>query len=271
MNQERLSLKWHTYNDHLREMLHDIMISNELTDVTLVSENKKQFKVHKVILYACSPVLKSIINECSSTNPLIYLRGIQSYEIESILQFMYLGEATCLKDRVSEFLDVANLLEIKEISKDSENPNTAQFPEQLNESADINSEHIPKNIGTKQSQTNSNQSDQLQKKEKQKVKIEHPDESSDMVPKQRTKDFDTKQFKARSIQNITTSKSKGGKHPCSKCDYKAKKRSQLKQHIKSIHEGIKYPCDQCNKNFSFPGDLRKHEKSIKHNLNVNQL
>ena len=41
MNQEKFDLTWHTYTDHLREMLHDMMTSNELTDVTLVSEDKK--------------------------------------------------------------------------------------------------------------------------------------------------------------------------------------------------------------------------------------
>ena len=31
MNQEKYILNWHTYSDHLRKMLHDMMKSNELT------------------------------------------------------------------------------------------------------------------------------------------------------------------------------------------------------------------------------------------------
>merc|ERR1712189_133900 len=106
--------------DHLKEMLHDMMSSNELTDVTLVSEDKKHFKAHKVVLSACSLVFKSIISDSIMSNSIIYLRGIQSHEIESILQFMYLGEATFYQERMNEFLDVAKSLQVKEISKDVE-------------------------------------------------------------------------------------------------------------------------------------------------------
>ena len=118
MNQEKFNLTWHTYTDHLRDMLHDMMTSNALTDVTLVSEDKKQFKAHKVVLSASSSVFKSIISENHSTNPVIYLRDILSYEIKSILQFIYLGKATFYQERMNEFLKVAKSLEIKEISLD---------------------------------------------------------------------------------------------------------------------------------------------------------
>ena len=126
MNQEKFNLTWHTYTDHLREMLHDMMSSNELTDVTLVSEDKKKFKAHKVVLSACSSVFKSIISDTFLSSPIIYLRGIQSFEIESILQFIYLGEATFYQERMNEFINVAKSLEIKEISKDIEIPENDQ-------------------------------------------------------------------------------------------------------------------------------------------------
>ena len=66
-NREKHNLNWHTYSDHLREMLHEMMKSNELTDVTLVCDDKKQFKAHKIVLSACSSVFKSIINDLHQT------------------------------------------------------------------------------------------------------------------------------------------------------------------------------------------------------------
>ena len=36
-------------------------------------------------------------------------------ELESLLQFIYLGEATLYQERMQEFLDSANSLELKEI------------------------------------------------------------------------------------------------------------------------------------------------------------
>ena len=40
--------------------------------------------------------------------------------MKSILQFLYLGQATFYQDRMNEFLNVAKSLEIKEISEDVE-------------------------------------------------------------------------------------------------------------------------------------------------------
>ena len=72
MNQEKYNLNWHTYSDHLREMLHDMMKSDQLTDVTLVSDDKKKFKAHKNVLSACSSVFKSIINDLPQNSSVIY-------------------------------------------------------------------------------------------------------------------------------------------------------------------------------------------------------
>merc|ERR1712098_523553 len=105
MNQEKLDLTWFTYTDHLREMLHDMMTATEMTDVTIVSEDKKQFKAHKVVLSACSPVFKSIFNDSHMSNSSLFLRGIQSHELDSILQFVYLGKATFDQERMSEFMN----------------------------------------------------------------------------------------------------------------------------------------------------------------------
>merc|ERR1712098_879220 len=136
MNQEKFNLTWHTYADHLRDMLLEMMISDELTDVTLVSDDKKHFKAHKIVLCASSPVFKSIISD--NSNPIIYLMGIQSEEVESILQFIYLGETSLFQDRMNDFLNVAKNLEIKEISK--EMPQKEEFEFVKNEQEEIPSE-----------------------------------------------------------------------------------------------------------------------------------
>ena len=52
MHQEKYNFNWHAYSDHLREMLHEMMKSNELTDVTLVCDDKRQIKAHKIVLSA---------------------------------------------------------------------------------------------------------------------------------------------------------------------------------------------------------------------------
>merc|ERR1712026_319542 len=111
---------WQTFSEHLQQMLKSLHQHQLYSDVILVSDDQTQFKAHKIVLSACSPVFKKIIDNNPSQHPLIYLSGIQSYELESILQFMYIGEARCYQERMGEFVKVAKDLEVKEISKDLE-------------------------------------------------------------------------------------------------------------------------------------------------------
>ena len=113
MNPEKYKLNWHTYSDHLRDMLYNMRKSENLTDVTLVCDDHKQFRAHKVVLSACSIVFKNIIDSFPMNSSVIYLRGIQHQEMESILEFMYLGVGTFYQERMMEFLNVAKNLEIR--------------------------------------------------------------------------------------------------------------------------------------------------------------
>ena len=103
MHPEKYSLTWHTYSDHLKGMMQELMM--------------KQIKANISILSACSPIFKDFLKKEKNSNTIMYLRGIQHSEMESIMQFLYLGEATFYEERMNEFLAVAKSLEIKELCK----------------------------------------------------------------------------------------------------------------------------------------------------------
>merc|ERR1712150_358823 len=134
---EKYTLNWHTFSDHVQLMFKDLYEEEKHSDVTLVCDDQTQFKVHKIVLRACSSVFKKIIDNNPSQHPLIYLRGIQSYEMESILQFMYLGEGKFYYERMGEFIKVAKDLEVKEISKGVEMQNEEH---DVTEETEINDE-----------------------------------------------------------------------------------------------------------------------------------
>ena len=134
-------LTWHTYPDHLKGMMQEMMASEDFADVTLVCDDMKTIKAHRNILSACSPVFKNILLMESQTNhPVIYLRGIQYPEIESILQFIYLGEAKIYEERMDEIILVSKNLEIKELRKAAEVNETQPDP------SDETAEDIDENI-----------------------------------------------------------------------------------------------------------------------------
>ena len=120
LKMQQYNLSWHTYLEHHRKMMQDIMICDDFKDVTLISDDKKPIKAHRNILSACSPLFKNIFQMDTNNHPVIYLRGIKHSEIESILKFIYLGETKLSKDSLNELLLVAKNLEIEEFSKNVE-------------------------------------------------------------------------------------------------------------------------------------------------------
>ena len=49
----------------------------------------------------------------------------------------------------------------------------------------------------------------------------------------------------------------GVRYPCDQCDFQARRKSSLTEHILK-HEGVKYSCDQCDSQFTDKSSLPKH-------------
>ena len=246
MDQEKYNLNWHNYSDHLRTMLHDMMKSNELTDVTLVCDDKIQFKAHKIVLSACSPVFKTILNNLQQSSAVIYLRGIKCQEMESILEFMYLGSTTFCQDSIEEFLDVAKNLEIKEISQ------TVEFNEEDHESKPTtfatDDKYECKNENYIEPESNTKQNTPTDKKIKSEGKNQKF--GCDMCDSQFTSRLGLKyHFQSKHQSKI---------FPCNLCDNQYTQQRILKRHILSKHQGLKYDCDHCENQFNDRSNLIRH-------------
>ena len=114
---DKFSLTWNTFSSHLETVMGDLMRSRRHSDVTLVSEDQVRFPVHSFVLTASSTVFSQILDDShKSLDQLIFLKGIEHQEIESLLQFMYLGVARFHQERVNQFLRAAKDLKIKNIS-----------------------------------------------------------------------------------------------------------------------------------------------------------
>ena len=114
---ETYSLSWNAFKNHLQLILRELYEEEKNSDLTLITDDQTQFKAHKFVISAGSSVLKRILESNLTQHPVIYLRGIESYEIDSILQFVYLGEANVSSERLEEFLRVSADLGVKEISE----------------------------------------------------------------------------------------------------------------------------------------------------------
>ena len=254
MKQEKYSLTWHTYSDHLRGMMEELMMNEDFADVTLVTEDKKQIKANASILSACSPVFKDILKKEKNSNQIMYLRGIQFPEMESIMQFIYLGEAKFYEERMSEFFAVAKSLEIKELCNTGPNANDEPDDEHEPEPSDL---LIPTEIMEEQFVL----SGQMIKQAPNERRREVVGTSNQYKCVQCQKTFNDSSYLRKHQRSVH----EGVNYPCIHCDYQASLQQTLNRHIRAVHEGIKYSCDQCDQQFTQKGNLRLHMRN-KHEI-----
>ena len=113
---ETLSLKWNQFSENLQHSLTDLKDKNYFSDVTLACEDK-EIRAHKLILSACSPFFRRLLLKKSyqeaKLHPIIYLRGVQAEQLEAVVAFIYHGEVNILEEELSNFILVANELQLK--------------------------------------------------------------------------------------------------------------------------------------------------------------
>ena len=280
MYQDIFTLKWKFFIPNISSSLSDVFTENIYSDVTLVSDDKIPFYAHKYVLSASSPVFKNILLDNPQSHPLIYLRGVKHQELESILQFIYLGEAEFYRGSMNNFIQAAKDLKIKLLAETILTGNT--FPtvedfvtndnkedilaeedaEYINVADEVSSHEIPahtpgindlgpdKHLYTcgKTFQTSTGWSLHIRSKHEKIVFSCHHCK-----------------YKATTQGNLKThieAVHKGIKYFCNHCEYQATTKVNLKNHQQIIHEGLKYSCTKCRYQATAQSNLKKHKKSV---------
>merc|ERR1712242_600624 len=105
---DQFCLKWNNYQLSLTSAFKHILEEEEFVDVTL-SAGGQNLKAHKVVLSACSSYFRDLLRGISLwQHPVLVLRDVQFLELQSILEFVYLGEVNVEQDRLESFLKTAS-------------------------------------------------------------------------------------------------------------------------------------------------------------------
>ena len=117
MNPGTFEVKWNSHTSHYRELFGALLISGDMSDVTLVCDDQVTFKAHKMILKPCSPIFESIFlpaDNLVNNRETVYLRGVNSLDFKALLDCIYYGEASLDFQRMKDFIKVAKDLKIKD-------------------------------------------------------------------------------------------------------------------------------------------------------------
>jgi len=118
MTSEKFCLRWNDFESNISQAFQEIRNDNDLFDVTLACDDE-QIQCHKLILSACSLFFRNILRRNPHQHPLLYLKGVNCVDIESILNFMYHGEVSIAQEQLNSFLAVAEDLQVKGLTQNN--------------------------------------------------------------------------------------------------------------------------------------------------------
>ena len=103
-NAESLNTQSKFFNELLEEQ--------KLTDVTLASDDGFQIEVHKTVISASSLFFREVVMNSNNLKPFIYLRGVKQEILQSLLNFIYVGETVVKTETVDDLVAIGHELKI---------------------------------------------------------------------------------------------------------------------------------------------------------------
>ena len=110
---EKLCLQWNDFQGNVKNAFGHFRDSTDFADVTLACEDGRQIEAHKVVLAASSPFFQRILKKNNHIHPLIYMKGIKTDDLTSIVDFLYYGEANVYQENLESFLAIAEELQLR--------------------------------------------------------------------------------------------------------------------------------------------------------------
>ena len=226
---EKFNLKWTDFQTTISNSFKILKEEKEFLDVTLVAEDQKQIQSHKVVLSACSSFFKAILQNNTHSHPLIYLSGINSTNLQYLIDYVYEGEIQIHQGELDSFLDSARKLQIAGLLSDQKdeiaNDNIVTLKSEVNVG-----EVLEEDINEFEISGVQNQKRTLRNKT---VAVNGHDQNE-----------------VNRTINETFIK-QNDKFKCTVCGKMSKDRRNMRRHVEVHIEGLSYECQFCTNTFRY--------------------
>ena len=265
---EVFTLSWDDFNQTCPKAFKDLWLDTDMSDVTLATEDNGHLSAHKVILAACSPLFKRLLQKNPNGHPLLYLMGVKLSQLQQLLSYIYLGQCDLTQDQLPAFMATGKQLEVEGLSRDlgenEEQESTVQAK------IEVDTQVLESNLDI------SNQIETIDEGNpvtfREDISVSDTDKEKDTTSLTAVYSFKGSNCQEcdyigswpshmkQHMQNVHG----GLKYDCANCDYKSGDKSNLKRHIEKIHLGVTYTCELCKKVLKTKSELKCHV-DVKHN------
>ena len=260
---EMCEVKNENFQGTAESMLKRAWEERDFSDVTLVSEDETRIQAHKIVLSSSSSFFSNILKKHSHPNPLIFVKGVSSSLLSSMVAFMYKGQVEVAKENLDKFLEACTDFKIRGLT-----PETETFPlldgnnfvPPSPETGSQNIKSLTEQARNKLLEENDSKSDLIRNGGKQELALV---ENTDLpIFQSMWKKSDYHTSKNPKPNNLS----------CNMCDYKVHRNDLLKLHMNSKHNLEKFHCSvqACGKVYSSKINLKAHIKT-NHNCEVCDL
>jgi len=233
---EKFNLQWNDFQSNVTSAFSQFRNRSNFQDVTLVSDDKKQISAHRVVLSVSSAYFNTLLSQNSHSHPLLCLDGINSFELNNILDFIYTGELQIYQEDVDRFIQIAQRLQLHGLLQSDEHKNK----EKIEAEAATNETEI-----TEFSESDSNNLTAMTHKHK--------------IISMNSEDFQNIEELDSYIDQQIIKINEGYK--CNICNKVSKYRGHSKEHMEVHINGLSFDCSFCGKTMSSRSSLRFHKSN----------
>ena len=273
---EKYSFQSNEFQNNIQKTFRFLRKTEDYSDVTLVCEEGKHIKVHKVVLASSCIFFRDLLKKNSHSHPLIYMRGIKYHDLSGLIDFIYHGETEVGKDDLETFLEVGNELSVHGLTKQMDKnvkEYTIQTLQEDNASEDskeiFDCDTCGKSYGSKGSlrnhkyeHENENKLNDIKDKSAgetiPKYELHRPQTTNNINDSMNSLDecFDDVDNYEKNIDEFLENRE--GVWNCLECGKNDKLKFLMRRHVEMHIVGFTFDCKKCKKTFPYRYTLKAH-------------